>query len=180
MAKFNILNIKNLGNPIIYVIFILTLTIIYSALYNIQLFRNHYPSEYLTILFLISIARDAVIWYIAGLNRWVFAVFAPIMFAFAAGLDYFVRTVKLGIGIGAFELLFQTNVKEAAGVINPLLVKTIIMGLIISAIFVAIRFYIGGVKNNKTKLLLLARMTVSNLSTPSMFFSSSAIANAVS
>ena len=156
MAKFNILNIKNLGNPIIYVIFILTLTIIYSALYNIQLFRNHYPSEYLTILFLISIARDAVIWYIAGLNRWVFAVFAPIMFAFAAGLDYFVRTVKLGIGIGAFELLFQTNVKEAAGVINPLLVKTIIMGLIISAIFVAIRFYIGGVKNNKTKLLLLA------------------------
>lgn len=153
----NILSgIKKADNPLIYVAFVLAVTVTYSCLYNLQLFRNQYPPEYFMVLVLISFARDAVIWYIAGLNRWVFLVFAFVMFAFGAGLDYFVRTLKLTIGIGAFELLFQTNVKEAVGVINPALVRHIILGIAISAVFIAVRFYIGGVRGMRMKAVLLA------------------------
>lgn len=135
-------NIKKTDKPYYYVVFILALTVIYSCLYNLQIFRNQYPPEYFAILLFASVARDAVIWYVAALNRWVFLVFTPALFAFGAGLDYFVRTLKIGIGIGVFELVFQTNIKEAVGVINPALVTHIILGVIISAVFVAVRFYV--------------------------------------
>ncbi len=151
----NIKNIINNNSTIIYVFFTIVLTVVYSLLYNTQLFKNQYPEEYFKLLILISIARDAVIWYIAGLNRYIFLIFTPIMFMSASALNYFVTNLNMGIGIGIFELFFNTNVKEAAGVINPNLVSEIVISLVISAIFITIRFFIKSVPTWKVRGILL-------------------------
>lgn len=147
--------INKLPNPIIFVLFTITLTVFYSLMYNVALFKNHYPIEYLFLLIMISFARDAVIWYIIALNRWVFLILTPILFLFGSGLNYFVINANMGIGIGVFEMLFNTNVNEALGVIHTDLIISLILSLIFSAIFIAIRFFIGGVKGKKMAFIFL-------------------------
>lgn len=153
--KYYIDFINKLPNTIVFILFTIVLTIVYSLLYNQQLFKNQYPEEYFLILMLMSFVRDAVIWYIAALNKWVFLIFAPIMFLFGSGLNYFVTTANMGIGIGMFELLFNTNINEAAGVIHTDFIVTLIISLIISAVFIVIRFFMNGIKRWKIKGLLL-------------------------
>ena len=51
--------------------------------------------------------------------------------------------------------MFNTNINEAAGVIHTDFIVTLIISLIISAVFIVIRFFMNGIKRWKIKGLLL-------------------------
>lgn len=67
-------------------LFIFILASTYSIMFNIPIIEMSYPSKYLIIFIFLSIIRDYIIWFIAFLNKWVFAVFT--LFTFISGGGY--------------------------------------------------------------------------------------------
>ena len=87
MVVFSFLYIPGefLGVPIVFwaLDFIFILASTYSIMFNIPIIEMSYPSKYLIIFIFLSIIRDYIIWFIAFLNKWVFAVFT--LFTFISG-----------------------------------------------------------------------------------------------
>ena len=121
-------------------LFILSVTIIYSLSVNIPLIKMNYPEKYFMLAFFMSVARDFIIWFIAFLNKWVFAVFTFITFIAGFGLKYVNEYLDMGLNIGTFEVIFSTNLVEAKGVINSTLLSYFIVGLLFSLIVISLRF----------------------------------------
>lgn len=130
-------------------LFILAVTIIYSLSVNIPLIKLNYPKEYFILALFMSVARDFIIWFIAFLNKWVFAVFSFLSFTAGFGLKYVNEYLNMGLNIGTFEVIFSTNLVEAKGVMNNTLISYFITGAVISIIFTVLRFRLV---NNKHKM----------------------------
>ncbi len=129
-------------------LFILAVTVIYSLSVNIPLIKMNYPEKYFILAFAVSIFRDYIIWFIAFLNRWVFAVFTFITFTAGFGLKYVNEYLDMGLNIGTFEVIFSTNLAEAKGVVNSTLLSYFIVGILLSLIIISLRFILI---NNKIK-----------------------------
>ena len=138
-------------------LFILSVTIIYSLSVNIPLIKMNYPEKYFMLAFFMSVARDFIIWFIAFLNKWVFAVFTFITFIAGFGLKYVNEYLDMGLNIGTFEVIFSTNLVEAKGVINSTLLSYFIVGLLFSLIVISLRFILinSKRKTNGGGILLL-------------------------
>lgn len=133
-------------------LFILSVTIIYSLSVNIPLIKMNYPKEYFMLAIFMSVARNFIIWFIAFLNKWVFAVFSFLSFVAGFGLKYINEYLNMGLNIGTFEVIFSTNLVEAKGVMNNTLIAYFITGAVISIIFTVLRFRLV---NNKHKMNLM-------------------------
>lgn len=163
MAINNLKNIiKNFINKldkkqfIISIIFLFTLSTIYSAMYNIPyLNRFNYSTGIFILFFIVSILRDFIIWYVAFLNRWLFAFFAIYTFTASGGLKYLYNHVNMGLNIGTFEIIFSTNFTEAAGIINPTLLLLFATGALVGSIFTFIRFKYIKIKPYANQILIL-------------------------
>lgn len=159
--KKNVQNFLNLlkdnkKNLIINFLYLIVLTVSYSLLFNIPLIKMNYPEKYFLLAFLASIFRDFIIWTIAYLNKYFFAFFSVITFAAGGGLKYVNEHLGMGLNIGVFELLFETNFEEAAGVLNKLLITNILIGVVVSIVFIVIRFKYIKVKPLGKELLIIA------------------------
>lgn len=146
--KYKITNI-NKQIFIMNFLFILAVTIIYSLSVNIPLIKLNYPKEYFILALFMSVARDFIIWFIAFLNKWVFAAFSFLSFVAGFGLKYVNEYLNMGLNIGTFEVIFSTNLVEAKGVINNTLITYFITGAVISIILTVLRFRLV---NNKHKM----------------------------
>ena len=121
-------------------LFILSLTTVYSVLYNIPyLIKLGLPVKIIILFFIVSIMRDFIIWYIACLNKWIFAIFAIITFTVSGGLQYLYGYMNIGLNIGTFEMVFSTNFTEAAGVINLKLLMFFLIGFLFALFFILLR-----------------------------------------
>ncbi len=139
------------GNLLRSFIFILILSTVYSLMCNISIIKLSYPAKYLIPLLLLSIMRDYIIWFIAYLNRWVFAVFTIFTFIAGGGLRYVNEYLKMSLNIGTFEVIFSTNIQEAAGIMNSSLITHFVIYGIIGIIFVFFRFKFPPKFDNKKK-----------------------------
>lgn len=137
LDKFKNFNKKNL---IINFLFVLLVSTVYSLSVNIPLIEMQYPSKYFILAFVVSIFRDYIIWYIAFVNRWVFAVFTLFTFVAGFGLMYMNKYLNMGLSTGNFEIILATNLNEAKGVLNATLITFFAIGLLLAVIFIAIRF----------------------------------------
>lgn len=136
-------------------IFLLILTILYSLMFNIPYLNNfNYSGPVFVLFFIVSVLRDFIIWYIAFLNRWVFAFFTIFTFTASGGLKYLYDYVHMGLNIGTFEIVFSTNMIEASGVINPTLIFLFAISALIGIIFTFIRFKYFQVKPYSNQLLI--------------------------
>lgn len=136
-------------------IFLLILTILYSLMFNIPYLNNfNYSGPVFVLFFIVSVLRDFIIWYIAFLNRWVFAFFTIFTFTASGGLKYLYDYVHMGLNIGTFEIVFSTNMIEASGVINPTLIFLFAISALIGIIFTFIRFKYIQVKPYSNQLLI--------------------------
>lgn len=152
-----LLNITSINKKdfIVNFLFLLAVTAIYSLSVNIPLIKMNYPEKYFFLAFFMSIARDFIIWYIASLNRWIFAFFTPITFVAGFGLKYVNEYLNMGLNIGTFEVIFSTNYSEAKGVMNDILVSYFVIGFIISIIIVILRFKLLSNNHKKNWMLML-------------------------
>lgn len=136
-------------------IFLLILTILYSLMFNIPYLNNfNYSGPVFVLFFIVSVLRDFIIWYIAFLNRWIFAFFTIFTFIASGGLKYLYDYVHMGLNIGTFEIVFSTNMIEASGVINPTLIFLFAISALIGIIFTFIRFKYIQVKPYSNQLLI--------------------------
>ena len=92
------------------------------------------------IFIFLSIIRDYIIWFIAFLNKWVFAIFTLFTFLAGGGLRYVTKELSMSLNIGTFEVIFSTNIQEAIGIINNTLLIHFVIGAIVGFIFIYIRF----------------------------------------
>ena len=92
------------------------------------------------IFIFLSIIRDYIIWFIAFLNKWVFAIFTLFTFLAGGGLRYVTKELSMSLNIGTFEVIFSTNIQEAIGVMSSKLIIHFIVGAIVGLVFVFIRF----------------------------------------
>lgn len=157
ILKKILLNITSINKKdfIVNFLFLLAVTAIYSLSVNIPLIKMNYPEKYFFLAFFMSIARDFIIWYIASLNRWIFAFFTPITFVAGFGLKYVNEYLNMGLNIGTFEVIFSTNYSEAKGVMNDILVSYFVIGFIISIIIVILRFKLLSNNHKKNWMLML-------------------------
>lgn len=128
-------------------LFVFSVTFIYSLSVNIPLIKMQYPEKYFLLAFAVSIFRDFIIWFIAFINKWIFAVFTFFTFVAGFGLKYMNVNLGMGLNIGSFEVIFSTNVKEAKGIMNSSLITYFILGAVISIVFIILRFLL--IRNNQ-------------------------------
>ena len=121
-------------------LFVFIITIVYSLCVNIPIINMQYPEKYFLLTFVVSIFRDFIIWFIAFLNRWVFAVFTLLTFIAGFGLRYMNKYLHMDLSIGNFEVIFATNFNEAKGVLNNILVTHFIIGILLALFFIILRF----------------------------------------
>lgn len=141
MIKNLFTKFSNIDKNILYAfLFILFLTTVYSVLYNIPyLIKLGLPVKIIILFFIVSIMRDFIIWYIACLNKWIFAIFAIITFTVSGGIQYLYKYMNIGFNIGTFEMVFSTNFTEAAGVINLKLLMFFLIGFSFALFFILLR-----------------------------------------
>ena len=137
LKKFNNFNKRNL---LINFLFVLLVSVVYSLSVNIPLIEMQYPNEYFILALVVSILRDYIIWFIAFLNRWVFAVFTSFTFVAGFGLRYMNKYLHMDLSTGNFEVIFATNFNEAKGVLNNILVTHFIIGILLALFFIILRF----------------------------------------
>lgn len=137
LKKFNNFNKRNL---LINFLFVLLVSVVYSLSVNIPLIEMQYPNEYFILALVVSILRDYIIWFIAFLNRWVFAVFTSFTFVAGFGLMYMNKYLNMGLSTGNFEIILATNLNEAKGVLNATLITFFAIGLLLAVMFISIRF----------------------------------------
>lgn len=121
-------------------LFILSVTTIYSLSVNLPLINMQYPEKYFLLAFAVSIFRDFIIWLIAFLNKWVFALFTLLTFIAGFGLMYMNKYLNMDLSTGNFEIIFATNINEAKGVLNIILITHFVAGLLLALIFIYLRF----------------------------------------
>lgn len=141
-------------------LFLFILTVVYSLLFNIHLIYKNYPPEYFAVAFFMSVTRGFIIWLTAFSNRWLFVFFTVFTFALGGGIKYATKDLGMSLNIGTFEVIMETNVQEAAGVLNAALVSDIIIGGAIGLIFAVIRFKYIKIKSWKNMALLSALAVV--------------------